>query len=81
VLRKLQQDSAIPVTGEFDTDMHGLVTRILSDIGPFTVYGTVTDADDRPVAGAAVVAFDVDLRKREELGRAATDRGGEYEVR
>ena len=81
VLRKLQQDSAIPVTGEFDTGTHELVTHILSDIGPFTVYGTVTDADDRPVAGATVVASDVDLRKREELGRTATDSSGVYEVR
>src|SRR5688500_7565795 len=55
VVRTLQQDSAIPLTGEFDADTHGLVTRILSDVGPFTVYGTVTDADDRPVAGAVVV--------------------------
>ncbi|MFF9120455.1 neuraminidase-like domain-containing protein [Streptomyces massasporeus] len=81
VLRKLQEQSAIRVTGVFDADTHALVTRILSDIGPFTVYGTVTDADARPVVGAVVVALDVDLRRREELGRATTDSGGEYEVR
>jgi len=81
VLRKLQEQSGIPATGVFDDDTRALVTRILSDVGPFTVYGTVTDADGRPVAGAAVVAVDVDLRKREELGRTSTDTGGEYEVR
>jgi hypothetical protein len=81
VLRELQQDSAIPVTGVFDTDTHEVVTRVLSDVGPFTVYGTVTDADDRPVTGATIVAFDVDLRRREELGRTATGSGGEYEIR
>jgi peptidoglycan hydrolase-like protein with peptidoglycan-binding domain len=81
VLRTLQEQSGVTATGVFDEGTHELVTRILSDVGPFTVYGKVTDADGRPVAGAAVVAFDVDLRKREELGRAATDRGGEYEVR
>src|SRR5215204_2933257 len=81
VLRKLQEQSAIPVTGVFDSDTHSVVTRILSDIGPFTVYGTVTDADARPIAGATVVAVDVDLRRNQQLGQATTDSGGEYEVR
>ena len=81
VLRTLQEQSAITVTGVFDAGTHEVVTRILSDIGPFTVYGTVTDAEARPVAGATVVALDVDLRTSEELGRTTTDSGGEYEVR
>ena len=81
VLRKLQGDSAIPVTGVFDTDTSAVVTRILSDIGPFTVYGTVTDADATPIVGATVIAMDVDLRSTEELGQTTTDSGGEYEVR
>src|SRR3954451_10553043 len=59
VLRRLQEQSAIPITGVFDDDIYVLVTRILSDIGPFTVYGTVTDADIGPVADLEVAALDV----------------------
>jgi hypothetical protein len=52
------------------------VTRILADIGPFTVYGMVIDADARPIAGAALVAMDVDLRRCEELAGDDRQRRG-----
>jgi hypothetical protein len=81
LLRKLQDQSGILVTGVYDDDTRQLVTRILSDIGPFTVFGTVTDAGGGPVAGATVIALDVDLRRTEKLGQTTTDSAGEYEVR
>lgn len=84
VLSELQTQSAIKVTGVFDADTYTLVSSLLADIGPFSVFGTLTDADGNPIAGAAIVAVDVDLRSTEVLGgrrRWATDSGGEYEVR
>ena len=81
VLRKFQEQSAIPITGVFDADTHAAITRMLADVAPFSVYGAVTDADGRPIAGATIVAVDVDLRRTEELGTTTTDSGGEYEVR
>lgn len=81
VLRTFQEQSAIPITGVFDADTHTAITRMLADIGPFTVYGALTDADGLPIVGATVIAVDVDLRRMEELGKTKTDSGGEYEVR
>ena len=76
-----QQQSALPVTGVFDDDTRAAIVRMLADLGPFTVYGRVTDPDRQPVSGATVVADDVDLRQRQELGRAKTDSEGDFEVR
>jgi hypothetical protein len=81
LLREFQKQAALPVTGVFDADTHAAITHMLADIGPFTVFGQVTDADGQPIAGATVFAVDVDLRRTEVLGQAKTDTGGEYEVR
>ena len=81
VISELQTQSALPVTGVFDADTHAAITRMLADIGPFTVFGAVNDADSRPIVGATVIAVDVDLRRMQELGKTKTDSGGEYEVR
>jgi hypothetical protein len=50
-------------------------------MGPFTVYGTVTDGDGWPIAGATIIAVDVGLRRTQVLGKRKTDSGGDYEVR
>ena len=82
VISELQKQSALPVTGVFDADTRAAIMRMLADIGPFTVYGAVNDADGRPIVGATVFAVDVDLRRTQDLGKpATTDSGGEYEVR
>jgi len=81
VLRKFQDQSGLPSTGMFDVETHAAITRMVFDIGPYVVYGAVTDADGRPIANATIVAIDVDLRRTEELGKTMTDSGGEYEVR
>lgn len=44
------------------------------------VHGRVTSAGGRPLAHAVVVAFDRDLRSRQELGQAPTDPGGNYRI-
>ncbi|HJX26587.1 MAG TPA: hypothetical protein VJ885_01640, partial [Thermoanaerobaculia bacterium] len=47
---------------------------------PFAVRGTVTEPGGRRARGLIVMAFDQDLRRREELGRAQTDGHGEYVI-
>jgi hypothetical protein len=44
------------------------------------VHGRVTRAGGRPLVDVLVVAFDRDLRSRQELGRAHTDAGGNYRI-
>lgn len=43
--------------------------------------GQVRDYDGRPFTHGTVRAFDLDLRKQEELGHAALDAWGRYEIR
>lgn len=66
-----------------------LINKLLNDKGlldkpnqtpQFLVHGTVRDELGRPKAGLMVRAFDVDLRSREDLGRAQTDANGQYEI-
>jgi hypothetical protein len=42
------------------------------------VHGTVATADNKPIPGATVSAFDRDLRKEQPLGDAKTDKLGQY---
>jgi hypothetical protein len=44
------------------------------------VHGTVRNALGQPQAGLLVLAFDVDLRNRELLGRTQTNAQGQYEI-
>ncbi|MEO8554798.1 MAG: carboxypeptidase-like regulatory domain-containing protein, partial [Kofleriaceae bacterium] len=81
LVREYQTQSGAPVTGVFDEPTHDRIAAQLSDIGPFSVYGQVLDANGDPVIGASVFAVDVDLRRNEVLGQATTDSGGDYEVR
>ena len=60
------------------------LNELLKDIGAFDggtsmiVRGTVTAADDRPIRGASVIAFDRDLRKLQQFAKAETDERGEF---
>ncbi len=47
----------------------------------FVVRGEVRDADGSLLAGVLVKAFDKDLRRKELLGEATTNKAGEYEIR
>ena len=46
----------------------------------YKVSGLVSDVDGNPFVGAEVVAYDVALRERKELGRAKTDDRGDYAI-
>lgn len=48
---------------------------------PFTVTGFVRETDGTPIAGAAVSAYDEDLRSSTLLGQVATDANGAFLVR
>jgi hypothetical protein len=81
LLRDYQGQAALPATGVFDEATRLAVAAQLGDIGPFAVYGTLTDAAGDPVAGATIFAVDVDLRRNEVLGQTTSDLFGEFEVR
>jgi hypothetical protein len=54
---------------------------VLDSAAEFSVSGTVRTAAGRPIAGAAVCAFDRDLRKEQPLGQPATTNSkGEYSI-
>ena len=81
VIRDFQTQAALPVTGVYDDATRAAIVRMLADIGPFSVYGHVADADGMPIVGATIFAVDVDLRRTEVLGQTKTDSGGDYEIR
>ncbi|KAJ6261218.1 hypothetical protein Dda_3886 [Drechslerella dactyloides] len=47
----------------------------------YTVSGTVTYPSGAPAAGLLVIAYDKDLRSKQELGRSATDINGAYSIK
>jgi hypothetical protein len=81
VLRELQAQSAIEVTGVFDDATRAVIVAYLADVGPYVVFGALTDADGLPIEGATVFAVDVDLRRTEVLGQTTSDVVGGFEVR
>lgn len=81
LLRELQGQSGIAVTGVFDDATRAVMEAALADTGPCVVYGTLTDADGLPIEGATVLVVDVDLLRDEVLGRTTSDVTGGYEVR
>ncbi|HMH46001.1 MAG TPA: neuraminidase-like domain-containing protein, partial [Pyrinomonadaceae bacterium] len=46
----------------------------------YVVFGTVTDGNNRPLAGLVVKAFDRDLRSESLLGESVTDTKGGYRI-
>ncbi len=46
----------------------------------FSVQGQISWSNHRPVANALVRAYDKDLRRETELGKATTDAAGHYEI-
>src|ERR1700730_7456627 len=47
----------------------------------FVIRGTVTTSNGQPVSGAAVRAFDRDMRKKPPVGDAETDAQGQFTIR
>ncbi|HEX5835250.1 MAG TPA: hypothetical protein VFY34_15415 [Pyrinomonadaceae bacterium] len=81
VLWNLEKSADVVIEGDFVTAP--IATPIV--IAPVEqipeVRGTIRMADGFPANGFAVAAFDRDLRREEELGRAQTDAQGFYRIR
>jgi hypothetical protein len=56
--------------------MHGALNTGID----FVVRGTVKDASGRPQGGLVMLAYDRDLRRWQELGRAETNGEGQFEI-
>jgi hypothetical protein len=91
---KLQVLAGVEQTGVLDENTTAVLSFALDRLGvspgeegftvaaaPYAVSGTVTDTDGLPLVGAAILAFDCDLRTSKEIGsRARTDETGAYRI-
>jgi len=80
-----QEEQKLKVTGDVDEPTANAMNRLLDELASaelpeFVVRGTVSFSDSSPAVGITVLAFDRDLRKEQELGKAATGRKGDYEI-
>ena len=64
--------------GKFELD---IVLGTPDANGTLVVKGTIRTADGEPLASAIARAFDLDLRREENLGEGITDQVGRYEIR
>jgi hypothetical protein len=90
---KLQALAGIEQTGACDENTIVVISVALDRLGiqqgdegfvarsaPYTVGGTVTDADGMPLAKVKVVAFDCELRASTQIGEGVTDETGAYRI-
>ena len=76
-----QSDTVRNAPADLRVDVKLPATKDVSQpVAEFVVRGRVTGADGEPIAGATVLAVDMDLRSSEDLGQATTDSQGEYEI-
>ncbi|HWL39453.1 MAG TPA: Tc toxin subunit A, partial [Gemmatimonadaceae bacterium] len=83
LMRRFQGQSSIEGSGEFDIATRAVIEAVFRDTAPFCVYGKLSDANGEPIAGASIIALDMDFRRHERLKKAptVTDRWGEFEAR
>jgi Tc toxin complex TcA C-terminal TcB-binding domain/Neuraminidase-like domain/Salmonella virulence plasmid 28.1kDa A protein len=88
LLSIFQEKRRIKVSGILDELTADALNRLLAELlgvskdeRGFVVKGKVSFADGFAAASVPVVAVDLDLRSEEILGRATTNRDGEYEIR
>jgi len=83
---QVQQGLGRHLGGIVEAPTSDSINEWLKSIGAFDegprliVRGTVKDADDQPIPGASVRAFDRDLRKEQPLGIDKTNERGEYTI-
>jgi hypothetical protein len=84
---QLQEGLGDGLGGAVDEKTAARLNEILKRLGAFetvegyVVRGTVQDASGNAMPGVVVRASDRDLRRREPLGEARTNEGGNYEIR
>jgi hypothetical protein len=91
-VKLFQQDQmGVMPTGAVDEATATAINQLLIDTGeesqqpaqedaPLTVSGTVYDEWIEPMAGAAVMIFDQDIRREHLLGEGETDKTGNYSI-
>jgi Tc toxin complex TcA C-terminal TcB-binding domain/Neuraminidase-like domain len=83
---QVQQGLGDNLDGTVEEKTAAKLNEILTSLGLvdqstlFRVHGTVTTADNKPISGASVSAFDRDLRKEQPLGDAKTRELGDYAI-
>jgi hypothetical protein len=90
---KLQAVTGFAPTGVVDEKTSATISRAMDRLGlplrdggrtglhkPYSVAGTVTDADGNPLAHGKVVAFDCELRASKPIGETQTDHAGAYHI-
>ena len=81
-VRAFQRTNQLPITGVVDQPTATAINAKLDEQRRnLIVRGQVLSVDGRPQAQLRVTAVDRDLRSEEQLGQAATDRNGAYEIR
>jgi antitoxin component HigA of HigAB toxin-antitoxin module len=81
---QLQQRLSDNLRGVVEDTTAAKLNELLRSIGALDgdtsmiVRGTVTTADDQPIRGASVIAFDRDLRKLQQFAKTETNERGEF---
>ena len=81
---QIQQGLGDNLRGVVEDKTAAKLNELLKSIGALDedtsliVRGTVKTADDQPIRGAIVLAFDRDLRKEQQFGKAETNERGEF---
>ena len=84
---QVQQGLGDNLRGVVEDKTAAKLNELLKSIGALDedtsliVRGTVKSAADQPIRGAIVLAFDRDLRKEQQFGKAETNERGEYSIR
>jgi hypothetical protein len=83
---QLQNGLGDRLDGVVEETTADMLNRLLKRFGAFesgtdfVVRGTLKDANGNPQSGYVVIAFDRDLRRWQELGRAQTNVEGRFEI-
>src|SRR5688572_22316307 len=77
VVWNAEQATDVVIEGDFSSGQ----TAIGLPVQMPEVHGVISMADGFPASGFAVAAFDRDLRREQELGKAQTDAQGLYRIR
>ncbi len=89
IFQRQHLPQGLEITGVVDEATAKLINEAVDALHPqpepqptsFIVRGHIRQQDERPLAGATVVAVDQDLRGEEILGQTTTNQDGYYEIR
>src|SRR5712691_11182601 len=70
----------MPRKAKRDRKSVGQAALVSNATTKFLVKGQISRADNQPLAGLIVRAFDKEMRSEEELGEALPDKDGSYQI-